>query len=378
MDENGVRTLLHGVADLEVPAAGVDLNLAMAGGRRLRRRRTLAAASSALAVVAAVAAFVASTVSASPSATVTPQGRATAAPSVGASPVPMPASAPDRFDPLVPYAAFGWLPSGYTVGGQGTSPASTTRSVQITAANGAGSEIALTVNARNACTFAGRSVTCAGTDGDTLHMEKASVAPEVNGRPAFWASDTQVGGYLLWQYAPGAWASLHVWSRELSPELPPAGERAMLEQTAARIRFGMHTPLRFPFWVHLPAGWTVSTTSFFPDPSGKAGPLLGRTLLGRTLLAGPAAGPAAADLDVWTPIAGNCEGTPDTALDGAPATLRDGSVCAENADGLTVYVSLNLTGPAARQPDSAGALALARKLHLLGGRVSAWTTRPLR
>jgi hypothetical protein len=373
--ENTLRTLLRGVADVEVPPPAVNLDLAIAGGRRQRRRRVAAAASSALAVVAAVSVFVATIVAANPRATVTPQTRATASPSATASAVHMPASAPARFNPLVPYAAFGWLPDGYALYA-GTAQAVTTRSIQLVAApaNGSG-QILLTVDAKGACTGSvPTSLTCAGTNGSTLRMRSFSAAPAVNGRPAYWAADKYVGGYLVWQYAPGAWASLDV-TGPGAAQAPPAAQRPTLRQVAAQVRYGAGTPIAFPFWLRLPAGWTAGG-SFFSQ--GSSGALLGR------LTVGPPGDPQAADLNVGTPVPGNCPGTPDTTLDGAPAVLAEPghspvyqAVCAENVDGLGVYVSLDLK-PDGQPLLDGGALGLAERLHLLGARVSAWTTRPLR
>ena len=373
--ENTLRTLLRSVADVEVPPAAVNLDLAIAGGRRQRRRRVMVAASSALAVAAAVSVFVATIVVANPRATVTPQTRATASPSASAPAMPMPATAPGRFNPLVPYAAFGWLPDGYALYA-GTAQIVTTRSIQLVAApaDGAG-QILLTVDVKGACTGSvPTSLTCTGTNGSTLRMRSFSAAPAVNGRPAYWAADKYVGGYLVWQYAPGAWASLRA-AQPGDAQAPPAAERPMLRRMAAQIRYGAGTPIAFPFWLRLPAGWTAGGSSF---SQGSSGALLG------TLLVGPPGDPQAANLDVGPPVRGNCPGTPNTTLDGVPAVLTEPGhspvyqqVCAENVDGLGVYVSLDLK-PDGQPLLTGGALGVAERLHLLGGRVSAWTTRPLR
>lgn len=371
MDENAARTLLRAVADVQVPPARVDLDRAIADGRRQRRIRRAGTACSAIAVVAAAAVIAASGVlgaSARREQVVPAAPRHTA-----------PLIAPSRLNPLVPYAAFGWLPGGYTVASALTGPASTTRSVQLAAARKGGrSDIQLTVDALGACT--GR-LTCAGTDASTLHMRGLRPAAAVDGRPAYWAADEYVGGYLVWQYAPGAWASLHVQRSPSSAGPPPAAERATLERIAAHVRYDTATPLTVPYWIRLPAGWTAGQTQYSLGPSG--------TLTGGALLVGPAGDPLAADLVVGTPTSGNCKGEPNTTLDDAPATLQEPgqspvyqSLCAEKVDGLTVYVSLQLSesggAPVAGAGRLGGALGLARDLHLLGDRVSAWTTHPLR
>jgi hypothetical protein len=373
VDENGVRTLLRDMADTELPPATVDLDRAMVAGARQHRRTVMGAAGSALALVAAVGILVAVTVTSSPQPAVTPQVRATATPS---SPAPMPSSAPGRFNPLIPYAGFGWLPGGYTLYA-GVAQAVTTRSIQLTAApaNGSG-QLVLTVDAAGACTGSVHTtLTCAGTNDSTVHMGSFSPAPAVNGRPAFWAVDTSVGGYLVWQYAPGAWASLHAWeSAALQP--PPGADRAMLHRVATWVRYGVGQPLTFPFWVRLPAGWTAGASFFSQGPTG--------TLLGGMLAAGPPGDTRAADLNVRMAVVGNCKGTPNTTLDGAPATLQEPgqdpvyqSLCVNDVDGLGVYVAVDLK-PDGQPLLSGGALGLAQDLHLLGGRVAHWTTRPLR
>jgi hypothetical protein len=376
-----MRTLLRGVADVEVPPARVDLGQAIAGGRR-QRRRAIAAAGSGLALAVAAGAFVATTVTASPQAAV-PQARGTVSPSATTPGrvTDMPGSAPERFDPLVPYAAYGWLPAGYTVGSQGAGPDSTTRSVQLTAATASGSrQIQLTVDARGACTGSVHSsMTCAGTNDSVLQIEHFTAAPAVGGRPSYWARDKYVGGYLLWQYAPGAWASLHV-GGSLALSGASAQERAMLRQIAEHVRYAAGTPIAFPYWVRLPAGWTVAETGFGPGPAGG--------LLGYGLQAGPAAKPEAVDLAVQTVAPGNsdsCLGTPNVTLDGTQAMLTEPgqppvyqSLCADSVEGLNVYVALDLTRPGGQPLLSEGALGLAGSMHLLGGQSSGWTTKPLR
>jgi hypothetical protein len=377
VDEYGVRTLLRSVADGEVPPARVDLDQAIAGGRRQRRRWAVTAAGSGLAIVLAAGAFVAATVSVNSRATTPPQARPTATGTAAGRTPAMPGAAPSQFNPLTPYAEFGWLPGGYTVGSQGAGPESTTRSVQMVAATANGSrQIQLMADAAGACTGSARtSLTCPFPDQSALEIRAFRAAPAVNGRSAYWAQ-TLNGDALVWQYAPDAWASLNVWG-PLALQGADTSERAMLRRIAAGVRYGADPPVSYPFWIRLPAGWTVGDALYQHGP--------GDTWFGAGFQAGPANNPLGADL-VAGPgtAAGECKGTPNTTLDGAPATLQEPGgadaayqdVCAADVHGLHVYVALDLNKLGGQPLLPGGALGLARELHLLGTKV--WTTKPVR
>jgi hypothetical protein len=367
VDENGMRTLLRDMAETEIPPARVDLDQAIAAGGRQRRIRLARTGGSVLAAGAAIGAVVAMAVVPSPR----------TAPATTPRPPGPPAvviGAPARFDPLVPYAAFGWLPAGYLVGTEQES-VSTTQSIQLAGTHPDGSGlIRLTVDAKGACTGSPpRSLTCPGTNGSTLSLGSLERAPDVNGRSAYWApAEHMTGGYLAWQYAPGAWAAVQT----LAP-----GDRAVIERVAAHVRYDVGTPLTVPFWVRLPAGWTAGEAAFSQGPSG--------ALLGNQISAGPVYDSEGLDL-VATPSNGTsgCKGTPNTTLDGAPATLQTPGgaaggyqyLCAADVDGLSVYTAVYyaLTSAGNQPILPGGALALARDMHLLGGRVPDWTNHPLR
>jgi hypothetical protein len=369
VDENGMRTLLRDIADTETPPARVDLDQAIAAGGRQRRARLAGAGGSVLAAGAAIAVAVAVAVAPNPK---------TAPAMTSQSPAAAVTRAPAQFDPLVPYAAFGWLPAGYVTGVEEASM-STTRSIQLAAThpNGWGL-IQLTVDAKGACTGSPpKSLTCPGTNDDTLYLNSLTRAPDVNGRPAYWAAiKYKAGVYLAWQYAPGAWAALEA----LTGGPVTYADRTQLERVAAHVRYDQRTPLTVSFWVRLPAGWTAGEAAFSPGPSG--------TLDATQVSAGPADDPQAVDM-VATPSsgAGGCKGTPNTTLDGTPATLLVSgnppayqSLCAADVDGVSVYTAvyyaLITTGDQPVLPG--GALALAKDMHLLGSRVSDWTNHPLR
>ena len=148
LDEHAVRTLLHEAAGAPEPPSAVDVDAARRrGSRRLRTRRA------ALPVLAVVALTAALTV---PGGLLSGHSERTVA-----SPQPPASSpvvnAPWQFNPLVPYASFGWLPPGYSENqrtdidlNQGTSSATDFMSREA-AAPAAGRLLSLQVEARDMC-----------------------------------------------------------------------------------------------------------------------------------------------------------------------------------------------------------------------------------
>jgi hypothetical protein len=325
-----------------------------------------------------------------------PSAGPTGSPTPIATPTPIgePVAAPKHFNPLVPYASFGWLPAGYTTGGGvGSEPTANRQSISLSAGYGStgATWIGLTVTVAGACTESGSTflpvLTCNYGGAASGPIRATSQAPDVNGRPAFWARDEAKGGYLTWEYAPGAWSLLSAPAK--SPGSPPASKQAMLFKVAANVKYGDTTPLSFPFWMTgVPAGWTVTSASFGVSPSG--------ALLGHSLGLGPAVDPGGLGIDVMPAPPGNsCKFIPGQSqyvtLDGTKAVLRllnepgkgYQSLCATDVTGLQVDISLDTTEPASNTPlpgvsGLGGALGVAKALHLLGATRSAWTTSPLR
>ena len=102
MDETGVRALLECVADDPAPPSRVDIAAARQRGRRRIRRHRAALAAAPLAAAAAVALVVSGVIPASLG-----LGR-------GGGLHPGPVTPRSRFNPLQPYAAFGWLPPSFS------------------------------------------------------------------------------------------------------------------------------------------------------------------------------------------------------------------------------------------------------------------------
>jgi len=147
MDETGIRTLLERVADDPAPPSRVDIAAARQCGRRRVHRHRVALAAAPLAAAAAVALVVSGVL---PASLGLGRGGLQSGPQTPRS----------RFSPLVPYAAFGWLPVGFSAAAgpamTKTTDESGTRSVMVTAGDqAAGRLLTLTVAAAGACRVTG-------------------------------------------------------------------------------------------------------------------------------------------------------------------------------------------------------------------------------
>jgi hypothetical protein len=251
MIEDQVRALFTGIADGEPTPSRVDIGLAHRRGRaRLRWRRAGLAGAPVLA--AAAVAAVALAVGAAPS-------RPGPGPALVA-----PAAAPRQFNPLAPYAAFGWLPSGNPVliGGSSQSLA-----FQVAGPGMAQRPWMLDVAAAGYCRLApaARALTCRVAPRSPSQTWRITApAPPVLGHLAFWAhTGGESQGYLVWRYARGGWAVL----TKVSPGPPSPAWRALALKVAVRVRYGAHAapPLAFPLLLFgVPAAWRVGAVSYVP------------------------------------------------------------------------------------------------------------------
>jgi len=303
-----------------------------------------------------------------------------------AGPAAQGAAAPDRLNPLVPYASFGWLPAGYTVGGgNGPQTSSTTRAVQLGAGSGTGADwVSLEVTAVGACSTRGSSslpvLNCNYGTSSSGPTRAVSRAAAIHGRPAYWAADYGQGGSLIWEYAPGGWARLDLPSRAEGP--PPASAHAMLQRIATSVRYGDTTAVKFPYWLTgVAASWPVAGTSYTSPPGG--------SLPGTDLTLQSAAGDYQVSLYIEPASSSTCPfiigQSQYVTFAGASAVLRVASgiqdLCAPDLHGLRVEVSdlpdsADPWLPAASGPE--GVLGIAHALHLIGADTAAWTIRPLR
>jgi hypothetical protein len=323
----------------------------------------------------------------------------------------MPASAPATFNVLVPYAAFGWLPAGYSeaniplnLGGLlNSGPTEVDRTA--VAANGA--MVHLAVYARAACSTAS-SCPPAATSGKVA---------DVNGRPAWWILD---GHGIAWEYAPGAWAVVRVTgaqpgvhfidgrlvhgtapggkdaARQAADERAawrapaPAGTRDLVLKIADAVKYAQHTPLVFDLRLAspLPAGWSLQEMGFH---------VVDGRLVDDSLNVGPAADTSALSISATKPLGYGCN-----YVSGQSSYVTRYGVkweyrvlydhIAKNVemlcsmqpiDGLDVNIYLDMApeeAGAAPLPGSyqlGGAFGAYARLHLLGLNPANWTTDPL-
>ncbi len=358
--------MLSHLADTEPPPSRVDLAAAMAAGRRARRWRRVRAGGSVLLAAGAAVAVVA--LLAGP------------APRPGHQAV-SPTGAPARFSVLVPYASFGWLPSGFLAGAAGGTTSRTTPGQLLLVAASRSKIIEAQVYPAGGCHLARRTLACGPFDTTQPEQERA---PDVRGHPAYWLK----GATLAWEYVPGAWSILN-WTDANLP-WPPAGtQRAAVLRVAAGIRFGPGTPIRFPYWISgLPKAWRVTEV----DYTFTAGRAVPETL---HLDDGPVIDFSVAHVDdlqvFFTPAAHSGWSCPQgtgqhVTVGGAAAILvsdfggRQQQLCVPNWRGLQLETTLTTPGNAT-PPDPAGphgVLAYTRLLHTLGTNPARWTARLLR
>lgn len=395
LDEHVLRTLLHEAARTPEPPSAVDVDAARRrGSRRLRARR---AALPVLAVVALAAALA------------VPGGLLSSHPErTVASPHPPASSpvvnAPWQFNPLVPYASFGWLPPGYSESlangidvSQGVTSATGFVSREA-AAPAAGRLLYLQVNARDMCavnTVADlRANIRAHGQAQVACLDAAftvtGVAPGVNGQPAFW---TDHGSGVAWEYAPDAWAELSLSgiAGDGGKAVPPsAATRALLLKVAGRVAYGDTTPLTFAFRLsgELPAGWQVWRAGF--DVSG------GR-MFGTGITAGPSVDTSALNISasIVTGPAGCDSGGGRSSyvsrlgvqwlytVSSEPSNVGQQLCATAPVGGLPgVNITMVMDNPAsgAPLPGSAqlgGALGVLSRLLLLGPDPARWITNPV-
>jgi hypothetical protein len=388
LDEHAVRTLLHEAARTPEPPSAVDVDAARRrGGRQLRARRA------ALPVLAVVALAAALTV---PGGLLSGHSeRTVASPAV---------DAPWQFNPLVPYASFGWLPAGYSESlangidsNQGTTSATDFVSREA-AAPAAGRLLSLQVEARDLCAIdtaadlranvrAHGQVQVACID---AAFTVTGAAPDVNGQPAFW---TDHGSGVAWEYAPDAWAELSLSGIAAGGgnAVPPtSATRALLQKVAAHVAYGDTTPLTFAFRLsgELPAGWKVWRAGF--------GVSDGR-MLGTGITAGPSVDTSALTISAST-VTGPAACEPGGGqssyvrrlgvqwlyiVNSQPGDTQQRLCATAPVDGLTgVTITMDINDPASNTPlpgstQLGGALGVVSRLLFLGPDPAAWITNPV-
>lgn len=339
MPDHDMRTLLHDLADRPEPASTIDIEAA----RRSGKRRLWVQRAAISVAVAAVVALAVAVPEAHFSATGSPaSGGATIAPATPGTVNPK--TAPHSFNPLVPYAAFGYVPRGYEFRpngnpSSGNTPFGFTSTgdellLSVKQASGNGS-IDLGVLSEGACAADGGlldgipgyreahahdSASCkaeAGTVGGPA-LKPAIQAPEVNGRAAYWLQGPVQEAFLAWQYAPDSWATLEAYPLDVS-SATVAAQRAMLLQMAPAVKFGQTKPILFPFKLTsaIAANWQAADVNFTVTSSGQY---------------------HATGLTEGIPLGGGVMGTPNGDL--SPVTIATSSTCP-----TPVAVLSSATGP---------------------------------
>jgi hypothetical protein len=385
MDEARVRDLLHQVAETETmaPRSAVDVGAARAvGGRRRRTRRVYLPWGAPLAAAVAVA-LIAGIPSLFGSDHV---GRVEDPPLLAGT--SSPTKVPTRFNPLRPYAQFGWLPAG-TKSGQGEQ-----LSQWEDLFGGPLSqpiEVHLLVTPRGQCKLSRAATGQSSISCDRSPMGAVTRAPAVHGRRAYWAKQ----GGLWWNYGTGAWADLSV-LRTAHDSLQVSREQML--RIAAGVRYGFSYPIEsgFVYRGPMPPGWSAnSQPSDFMIIDGR--PVAADAGLGspedsvfleawpagaglyNRCVAGGAGGVFQQDP---AKIPQRVTGHGTTAL---VWTLNGESywhqvLCAQNADGLFVTIDLTFhqDSQSRRTGDAVGgALEVFLHLRLLGPNMSTWTTTPV-
>jgi hypothetical protein len=375
MSEKALRAQLEQLAGTEAPPPRVDVGLARSRGRRRLRWRRMGISSASVAAIAAVA-FVAGGLI-QPS-----SGRVNPTVAFGAT--------PGSFNPLIQYAAFGWLPGGGKVVG-GTFELDDQRLLAGQPSHPGNPRWELTIYARGRCALSSTQVLqrlahghhpalrcTTGIPSTGAHYGSFGPVtgrePAVNGHLAF-----NYSGSLAWEYAPGSWAKLY--GAHVHP-----GARVMIK-IAEGIRYGAGTrpSVRFPAQLTgLAPGLRVGSLSFRLDD----GVLRASEYWLSDRQDRPDDYSDAPTFDTSPATAHNgCTDAPDsvsrhrtingyqvivsnfTARQGSPAAQL---LCAADADGLHMYL---WTGSGTGVPTAAEIFA--HHLRLLGTNPANWTTKPL-
>ena len=380
MDEAGARALMERLSATEPPPSRVDIGLARQRGRTLARGRRWALGGASLLAAAALVVGIGA---------IAGGGGGQQIP-----PAPRTRSTHHQFNPLAPYAAFGWLPKG--VPRNVSSPGSTRAELQLTVGSEAKGLFNLTVWADGTCNLDAAQVradlrghhhpylNCAQDGGVGWADALSRPAPAIAGRPGFWFA----GQALAWEYARHAWATLYV-SRSGTPT--PA---ATIVKVAAHLRYAATAKpaVKFPFqFTGLPASWRVTSVAAWRATAD--GLLAGTSReLGSATAVGRAGGPATGTIGqiAITPGKGSCTffggSSARVVLNGVTAIVTDFTssgaqpyqgLCISETNGLHVSF-LEFQEPGRAGYAFGGVTGLFKHhLRLLGPDPVNWTTRPI-
>jgi hypothetical protein len=420
MDENDIRNLLDRMANAAAPPSAVSAAAAARRGLRRLWLRRAGLPGAAVGATATVAALVAVGIVPFGHGQGQPTRRTVAPATAGRSHhhaaiaehdvlSTSPAHAQSVFDVTRPYVSFGWLPARYAPYVGGDSYVGVLREGRMALSNqwaagainqAAGVEIDLYANSAQGCRIASHPVSFACPGYPALPLV---TAPPVAGKPAFWEAE----GQLLWQYAPGAFATIgaHVLHGNSydpagslqTPGSPGHGIAALLVQVASRALFGYHghIPFGFQYQGPVPSGWLADEAGF-TSPVPGAGPV---SILGESLTLGPGRG-------TYSPL--TIDVTPNASLrpidrgcywdrtlsrhvliggvDWIVSTTRNAflkpvkgsqELCVVE-HGLKVLVGLDLRQPVAGASSLGGIVNVGRHLQIFTTDPATWTTDPIR
>jgi hypothetical protein len=369
MDEMGARALMERMSVTEPPPSRVDLALARQRGAQRLRRRRLTAGMAPLLAAAAVAAIIAGTGALSRTAG---SGQGDGRP---VSPVRL--TPPHRFDPLAPYAAFGWMPPGAQLAAVGTSSVPT--QLMLLTGNLRAGQFSLTVWAPGTCNLSAAQIgqdlqehrrpplNCTQDPNAGWTDSVLRQAPAVRRRPAFWLR----GHALAWEYAPRAWATLYAYGHH------PIAVPTVLK-VAARVRYAATAAPSVKFAYQLtgvPGAWRVTSATWHPSSSGLLGTSLDAGLIGQ-LTVTPGHSECRFDLGGSRRVTLNGVKAVFTLFQQKGARSYQG-LCVPETDGLSVDFLL-FRAPGSHSYPLGGVTGIfLHHLRLLGSDPAGWTTHPL-
>lgn len=379
MLEEDIKSLYDRMADMDQPPSSISIPGARRAGRvRLTRRRVAAVATPVLAAVAVIAIALTASIQGGPHGT-QPTGGLHGTPPTGSA-----QRAPQYFNPLRPYARFGWLPP------QSPSfPADGEVISQRMMSLGYPSGAFLALYAAGACHLTGHTLNCSPS-GNRYPLGR-NIA-QGDGHPAYWTAPQKARspfpgtspGQLAWQYAVGGWAVL---------DYAASGHASAINDAvkiADHVRFGYRgePAIRFPVQLtDVPANWQVNCV---------ATSLLGHVMYATSdvVTAGRVTGSICGDnkplnaphFDAGQGAKNQCgdfshaEGahSKPEVINGYQVVLitdkkfwPNHELCADDAAGTFVWIAIGA------DPTLSPASIFAHHLRLLGSNPAKWTTKPI-
>jgi hypothetical protein len=369
MLEDDIKSLYDRMADMDQPPSSISIPGAGRTGRvRLTRRRAAAVATPVLAAVAVIAIALTASI----------QGSQHGTPPTGS-----PQRAPQYFNPLRPYARFGWLPP-KSPSSQADGEVISQRMMSLGNPSGA----SLVLFAASACHLTGHTLSCSPSGNRyTLGRNIAQ-----GGQPAYWTAPQKAGGplpgtspgQLAWQYADGGWAVL---------DYAASGHASAIYDAvkiAEHVQFGYRGEPAIMFPVQLtdvPANWQVNCVAtslvghvmYATSDVVTAGRVTGSICGDNKPLNAPHfdAGQGAKNQCGDFSHAEGAQSKPEV-INGYQVVLisdkkfwPNHELCADNAAGTFVWIAIGA------QPTLSPANIFAHHLRLLGSNPAKWTTKPI-